>query len=78
LSEFAGATSTVNKDDWPEGAWSGMAEGVAASGRGAEGAARRGLAGAGVAAVGAASKDKAICDLEDDERKWLCFWHYTS
>lgn len=68
----------MNKDDWPEGAWSGMAAGVAASGRGAEGAARRGLAGAGVAAVGAASKGKPVCDLKVNERKQWCFWQKTS
>jgi len=51
---FAGATSGAKREDWPEGAWSGIAEGVAASGRGPEGVARGRAAAAAGVALGAA------------------------
>ena len=51
---MAGATSAVNREECPVGAWSGMSDGAAASGIAAAGVAR---AAAGVIAAGPVQLD---------------------
>ena len=63
---LAGATSAEKREDWPEGAWSGMAAGAAAaSARGPDGvAATCGRAGAGVTVAAAAAKKQMRAEYQ--------------